>query len=233
MISRASVSAALCNRVQARVEQQCHSGERLHRAVVQLVRQSAPFVLLGGDQLIRKTRAFGLAHSRVVEQLRVLVLARSEVREHGRAHDVLAIERLRSGQAQRTDLLVVGAQRNHDRVLRRCGTRALAGREQSCARLEEPLSLLARTLDHVGSADNGAHRLDECLEEARLTRQLPLGRLVPAAFRHDQRSRDDPGDRDGQSESGERERMTAERKCRNDENRRCRERRDEQSGSSR
>ena len=40
-------------------------------------------------------------------------------------------------------------------------------------------------------------------------------------------------DRDGDSESGERERMTAEGKCGDDENRRRRERRDEQSGSSR
>ena len=91
----------------------------------------------------------------------------------------------------------------------------------------------ARASAEAGSADNGAHRLDERLEEARLTRQFPLGRLVPAALRHDQRSCDDPGDRDGHSESGERERMTAEGKCRDDENRRRRERRDEQSGSSR
>ena len=92
MISCASVSRPSAIEFKPASSNSAHSGERLHRAVVQLVRKSPPFVLFRGEQLIRKTRPLRLAHSRVVEQLRVLVLARGEVREHGRAHDVLAIE---------------------------------------------------------------------------------------------------------------------------------------------
>ena len=49
MISCASCAAAFLDRVQARVEHQRDSGERLHGAVVQLVRKTPALVLLGGD----------------------------------------------------------------------------------------------------------------------------------------------------------------------------------------
>ena len=37
-------------------------GERLHRPVVELQREPAPLLLLGGDQLVGEQRGFGLAH---------------------------------------------------------------------------------------------------------------------------------------------------------------------------
>src|SRR5205085_5598127 len=46
--------ATLRDRVQPRVEQQRDAGQRLDRAVVEFVREPAPPVLLGGDELVRQ-----------------------------------------------------------------------------------------------------------------------------------------------------------------------------------
>ena len=93
------VGPSLPDRVQSCIEQQRDARERLNRAVVQLVCKSAPFVLLRRDDLVREARALGLAHLRVLEQLRVLVLARGEVPEHRGADHVVALERLLAGEA--------------------------------------------------------------------------------------------------------------------------------------
>ena len=72
--------------------------------------------------------------------------------------------------------------------------RPLAGREQERARLEQPLRLFARALEHVGVAGDRAHRLDERLEEPRLARQLLLGRFVPPPLGDDQVRGEHPGE---------------------------------------
>ena len=65
--------------------------------------------------------------------------------------------------------------------------------EEAHARFEQPLRLLACALQHVGVAHNRPHCLDERFEEARLTRELELGRLVAPAFGDDQVRGDQTG----------------------------------------
>ena len=161
------------------------------------------------------------------------MLARGEVRQDGCAHDVVAVEGTLTRQPQRADLLVVRAQRNHDRVLRRRLPRPLPRAEQQRARLEEPLRLLARPLQHFRAAGDRSHRLDERLEEARFARELLLRSLVPPALRHDQERGYDSRDRDRQPEGGEGQWMAARCQCHNRQQGRGGKSQNEQSGSSR
>ncbi len=173
---------ALADRVQAGIEQERDSRQRLDDAVVQLVREPPSLVLLRRDQLVRQVRALDLADTRFREQACVLELARREVGEHGRANHVVPIKRTASCQPQRRDLLVARLERNDDRVLRRSLPRPLARLEHLRTSFEEPLGLHARLGEHVPGGRDRAHRLHERLEEARLRRQLLFGRLVPAAL---------------------------------------------------
>ena len=60
--------AAVHDRVQPRVEQERDSRQGLDGAVVQLVREPPPLVLLGCDQLVRQARTFRLANLRLCEE---------------------------------------------------------------------------------------------------------------------------------------------------------------------
>ena len=148
MISCASRAAAV-SIDSARVEHQRDPGQRLHRAVVELDRETSSLVLLGGDDLLRESRALGLAHLRVLEQPAFsFSRAAKSARTVARATSARANGRC-PDEMQRTDLLVAGAQRHDDPVLRR-RTRAAArpGASSSRTRLEQLLRLLARPLEH-------------------------------------------------------------------------------------
>ena len=167
---------------------------------MQLVRESATFFLFRRDQLIGESRALGLSHLRFREQPRVLVLACSEIREHGRAHDVVAVERAGPCQSHRPDLLLARLDRDHDRVLRGRLSWTLPRLKQSRARFEQPLGLSARFTEHIRRAGDRGHRLDERLQEARFARQLELGRLVAASFGDDQERSEGDGTGNGERE---------------------------------
>ncbi len=226
-------AATFLDRVQAGIEQQRDSRERLHRTVVQLVCKATSFLLLGCDELIGQPGTLGFAQPRVVEELGILVLPRGEVGQDGCTDDIVPIEGTLTRQPQRADLLLVRTQGNHDRVLRRCLPWPLRRREQQRACLEEPLGLLARPLEHLRAARDRAHRLDERLEEARLARELTLCGLVPPPFRHDQVGRHDSRERDRDSETGEGQWTVAYGQRDHGQDGRRGERQDQQSGSSR
>jgi hypothetical protein len=140
---------------------------------VQLVGEPPPLVLLRRDDLVRQPRALGLAHLCVLEQLRVLVLARGEVREHGRAHDVVA---RRTGVAVRRSA-PISSSRARSGMTIAFSAGARRGRSpgaSSCARASNSRSASCACARARRRCRRSAHRLDERLEEARLARELLL-----------------------------------------------------------
>ena len=189
-------------RVDHRVQHQADPGERLHRPVVEEEREPPPLLLLGDDQLVGQPRALGLALLRLGEQLRVLDRAAGEVGQQLRPRKLLAVERFRSHELQRADLLAADPQRQHDRSRKS----ARAGRQQRRLGAEQLPGLAPRLVEHLlGLVRRGdrAHRLDQRLEEARLRRELLLDDLVPAALGDDQVQREPGGADDRRAEAGE------------------------------
>ena len=123
------------------VEHQRDSRHGLDGTVVELVREPPPLVLLGGDQLLGEPRLLG-------EETRVLARPHREVRQHGRARDVDALERPLALQPQHAELAVVGPQGHLEPVPVRGRIRGRLAR-QCRVRAEEPLGLRASPLEHL------------------------------------------------------------------------------------
>ena len=165
--------------------------------IVEEEREAAPLLLLGGDDLLGEPCALGFADLRVLQQPRVLALARCEVGEHRRACDVGASERPGAHEMERPDVLLSHAEWHEDPLspVRRCG-RLLVGTEELRARVEEPLRLDARVLEHrLRPAARGdlVHRLDQRLEERRLSRELLLDAAMTVSLDEEQVDRDEAG----------------------------------------
>src|SRR5262249_3579272 len=190
-------------------------------------------VLVGGDELVRQARAFDFAHLSLLEQTRVLVLARREIRQDGRADEVVTVERTLACQPYRRDLFLTRLQRDDDRVFRRGATRTLARTQCARVRLEELLGLDARLVQHVVGGRDRRHRVDERLEELRFAGQLLLRRLVAAPLRDDQVRREESTQRDRAGEPCPRDDRIARGQSDNRDNRRDAEEHGEQTGSSR
>ena len=182
----------LSDGVDRRVEHERDPRHRLDRAVVQLVREPPALLLLRGDQLVREPRPFELARLGLGPKPCVLAGPRSHVGEHGRPHEVAPPERPVAFEPQQRDLLVAAAKRDdHDLAVR--VRRYLARGEHRRARLEEPLRLAARLLQHalgVECRGDCADRLEERLEEARLCGEVLLDQLVPPPLGDDQVQRE-------------------------------------------
>jgi hypothetical protein len=81
---------------------------------------------------------------------------------------------------------------------------------------EQPLGLAARELEDLLRVERGgddADRLDQRLQQPRLSRELPLGRLVPPALGLEQVERERTGREGRGRQPGCQERVLAEREA--------------------
>ena len=167
-------------------------------------REPPALVLFGRDQLVGESCALGLANLRLGQQTRVLDRPRGEVGQKHGPRLLLAIERPRADELERTDLLAPDPQRE-DSAVRRGPRPRLEDRR---LRVEEVLRLAAGALQDLVGIERGgdrAHRLDQRLEEARVGAELLLDDLVPAPLRDDQ-VEGEPGRPDDRGpETGERD----------------------------
>ncbi len=143
-------------------------------------------------RLLRQPGPLGLPLVCLSEQPRVLERARREVGEHGRAHVIPAVKRLRALELERPDPLAAVGERDehalaHGAVALRRGR--VRRHEARALGVEELPRLVAGTIEDLGRVERARDRADrvhERLEERRLGLELVLGGLVPAALGHDQ-----------------------------------------------